>query len=74
MSKFAPPKKCLKDSKEHKIRTCLLAGQTLTPQEALNYFGHMRLADVVLDLRREGHNIVNLNEHLWRHHANYKLA
>lgn len=71
--KFLPPKKCRLDSKEYKVRTCLLAGNKLTPIEALNYFGHFRLADVVLDLRREGHDIPNLNERFRTKHAIYQL-
>jgi hypothetical protein len=70
--KKLPPKKCRKDSKEDKIRKCLLAYQSLTPLEALRYFGHMRLADVVLDLRREGVNIKNLNEKFPNKHAIYQ--
>lgn len=73
-NKFAPPKKCKKDSKENKIRQCLLNGNTLTPLEALNYFRHFRLADVVLDMRREGINVVNLNEKFRNRHANYQVV
>jgi hypothetical protein len=74
MKKKLPPKRCRKGSKESKIRQCLLAGNKLTPLECLNYFRHMRLADVVLDLRREGHRIVNLNEKHRNLHAVYQLA
>lgn len=56
------PKKCKKGSKEERIRKCLLAHNQLTPLEALKYFGHMRLADVVYDLRLEGHDVKNIGK------------
>lgn len=50
------------NSKETKIRKHLLAHKSLTPLQALTNFGHMRLADVVYDLRREGYRIENIGD------------
>lgn len=41
------------DSKEKRIRTCLLAGNTLTKVEALKFFRHLNLGDVVFKMRRD---------------------
>lgn len=41
------------DSKEKRIRTCLLAGNTLTKLDALNYFKHNNLADVCHKMNKE---------------------
>ena len=65
------PKKCKRGSKEERIRKCLLAHNQLTPLEALKYFGHMRLADVVYDLRKEGHDVKNVGRP--GGHANYYI-
>lgn len=35
----------------------LEAGNSITPIEALQKFGSLRLADVIFKLKREGHNI-----------------
>lgn len=45
------------DSKEKRIRTCLLAGNTLTKVEALKFFRHLNLGDVVFKMRKEGHDV-----------------
>ena len=44
-------------SQEQEILNYLKTGQTLSPLEALNRFGCMRLASRVYDLRNQGHRI-----------------
>jgi hypothetical protein len=39
------------------VRSYLLDGYSITPMDALNMFGCMRLAAVVHDLRKDGYNI-----------------
>lgn len=59
-------------SKQQKVMTCLKKwGNTLTPLEALQYFGVFRLAPIVGRMKEQGYNIVNLNEGSGRF-ANYK--
>ena len=40
------------------VRAWLLDGNTLTPLEALNRFGSLRLSAIIFDLREEGLPIV----------------
>lgn len=40
------------------VRTWLLNGNTITPLEALNKFGSLRLSAIIFDLREEGLPIV----------------
>ena len=46
-------------SQEKKILEYLLAGNTLTPIEALNMFGCFRLGARICELRQRGYEIVN---------------
>lgn len=50
-----------KTSLSHKaqIKAALLAGETITPIDALNRFGCFRLGARIWDLRDEGMNIIN---------------
>lgn len=52
------------------IRKALEAGRTLTPREALNEFGCMRLAARIKDLRKEGMDIETVLEDGF---GNYRL-
>ncbi len=45
------------DTQYHAILGDLLAGLSVTPLEALNRYGCMRLAAVVHRLRRDGHHV-----------------
>lgn len=44
-------------SKKTKIKEYLLAGYSITPLEALNYFHSMRLGAEIFKLRKEGMDI-----------------
>ena len=46
-------------SQEREILHYLKDGNTLTPIDALNKFGCFRLGARIMDLKKEGHNIVN---------------
>ena len=46
-------------SQEKQILEYLLAGNTLTPIEALNMFGCFRLGARICDLRQRGYDIIN---------------
>tara|TARA_A100001037_G_scaffold176129_1_gene157855 strand:- start:42 stop:239 length:198 start_codon:yes stop_codon:yes gene_type:complete len=48
-------------SQNTKILNYLLSGKKLTPIAALNKFGCFRLSARILDLRKEGHNIITEN-------------
>ena len=48
-------------SKKENIKDYMLQGNTITPREAIKHFDNYRLADVVFKLKKEGYNIVNLN-------------
>lgn len=45
-------------SQKAMVRAWLLDGHTLTPLEALNRFGSLRLSAIIFDLREEGLPIV----------------
>ena len=49
----------------------LKAGKTLTPLEALDRFGCFRLAARIIELRRDGYNIVTEGKDRW---AVYRLV
>lgn len=46
-----------KSSQKYRIRKWLLEGKSITPIDALNYFGAFRLSAIIFDLRNEGMNI-----------------
>lgn len=46
-----------KSSQKYRIRKWLLEGKSITPIDALNYFGAFRLSAIIFDLRSEGMNI-----------------
>ena len=48
-----------KRSKTDKIRGWLKSGRSITPKEAYEMFGSMRLAPIILNLKKEGLNIIN---------------
>ena len=48
-------------SQNKQILNYLLSGKKLTPLTALNKFGCFRLSARILDLRKEGHNIITEN-------------
>lgn len=65
------------DSKEKRIRTCLIAGNPLSKLEAIEYFGHLNLGDVVLQLRRDGHNVkttMKTNKKTGARYAEYQIC
>lgn len=62
-------------SKTDRLSSWLRAGRSITPVEALNRFGVMRLAARVHDMRREGLPIIT--ERVTRngaHVARYRMA
>lgn len=62
-------------SQEQKILAYLKSGRSLTPLAALRLFGSFRLGARIFDLRRAGHNIVNLGETRdGKTYARYKLV
>jgi len=63
------------DTQKAKIKVRLLRGNTITPIQALNVFGCLRLAAVIFKLRDEGmniHTIIVKNEN--KQYAKYVLA
>lgn len=52
------------------ILRALRAGRALTPVEALQDFGRLRLAARIYDLRQDGHDIVTF----WQQDANKRWA
>ena len=50
----------MRDSQNARILTYLQQGNSLTPLEALQWFGCLRLAARVLDLREAGHDIYSV--------------
>jgi len=51
-----------KRSKTDKVRGWLKSGRSITPKEAYEMFGSMRLAPIIFNLKEEGLNIVNANK------------
>jgi hypothetical protein len=49
--------KNLPETKKGKILAHLQSGRTITPAQALQYYGHFRLASCINRLRNEGYNI-----------------
>ncbi len=50
------------DSQAQQILSYLQAGNSITPRDAIQLFGCMRLAARIWDLRQDGHNIVSEDE------------
>lgn len=44
-------------TKKELVKRHLLAGNTITPMEALTEYGALRLSSIIYDLRKEGYNI-----------------
>ncbi len=62
------------ESQKTKVLNYLKAGNSLTPLEALNMFGSMRLAAIIEVLRnKEGYNIINDNSGKLEKYARYAL-
>jgi hypothetical protein len=47
-------------SQSERILAHLKAGNSITPLEALHWFGCLRLAARILDLREHGHNVISV--------------
>lgn len=61
------------DSKEKRIRTCLLSGQTLTKLEALNYFHHNNLGDIVFKMNKEKPGLIDKIWGTSRHKSRFAI-
>jgi len=63
------------ESQEKQILDYLKTGKSISPLEALNKFGCMRLASRICDLRRQGYNIEThmVYTSSWKKFAYYKL-
>jgi len=65
----------MKASQKTKVLDWLQSGKSLTPLEALDMFGSMRLAAIIEVLRnKEGYNIINENKTGEENYAKYRLA
>ena len=64
-----------KGSQREGILHFLQAGKTITPIDALNMFGCLRLATVIFDLRQEGWDIetIDTKSANGKNFASYKL-
>ena len=60
-----------RESKTKKVLRHLLSGLELTPMEAYRSYHTMRLGAIIHNLRKNGHNIINLNPN--HEYANYKI-
>jgi len=60
-------------SQADRILKILQSGRTLTPLDALRDVGCFRLGARVFELKRQGYNIVNLNQTGKNRFARYKL-
>lgn len=49
-------------SQRKQIAAYLMAGHRITPLEALNMFGSLRLSAVIFDLKKQGYNIQSSKE------------
>ena len=58
---------------KQQILNYLKGGNTLTPVEALNKFGCMRLGARIYDLKRDGHPIVRQLVGAGKKYAQYRL-
>ena len=65
----------MKDSSTQRLRRWILSGKSITPLQALDKFGCLRLGARIMDLRNEGYNIVTkMVEKNGKRFARYKLA
>ena len=63
-----------KQSQKDKILKHLEDGNSITPIEALEQFGCLRLADVIFRLKQDGHDIqTNMIEKGEKRYASYRL-
>ena len=64
----------MKDSSTQRLRRWILSGKPITPLQALDKFGCLRLGARIMDLRNEGYNIVTkMVEKNGKRFARYKL-
>ena len=62
-------------SANQKLRSWVLSGKSITPLQALQKFGILRLGARILDMRNDGHNIITeMIERDGKRFARYKLA
>lgn len=62
-------------SANQKLRSYILSGKAITPLQALQKFGILRLGARILEMRNEGHAIVTeMIERDGKRLARYKLA
>ena len=67
----------LKSSQKSLIKHYLQSGHDITPLEALNMFGCMRLSAVIFDLKKEGYNIITKtvkNKGSGKSYASYRMV
>lgn len=65
----------MKDSSTQRLRRWILSGKPITPLQALDKFGCLRLGARIMDLRNEGYNIVTkMVEKNGKRFARYKLV
>ena len=50
------------DTQERGVLEWLQSGHTITPLEALQKFGSLRLSAIIFDLRQKGHDIITFRE------------
>lgn len=58
-------------SKEKLVLAHLESGKTITPIEALNLYRSFRLAAIICELRKQGHNIITKDDK--NSYATYEL-
>lgn len=51
----------------------LQSGKSLSPLEALNYFGSLRLGAIIFDLKKDGYEIETEINQVGKHYAVYKM-
>lgn len=65
----------MKDSSTQRLRRWILSGKSITPLQALDKFGCLRLGARIMDLRNEGYDIVTKIVHKnGKRFARYKLS
>ncbi|MBU1308795.1 MAG: helix-turn-helix domain-containing protein [Gammaproteobacteria bacterium] len=63
-------------TQEDRVLNHLMQGRTITPFQALNEYGSLRLGAIIYDLKHKGHNIINEWEHnqdTGKRYARYRL-
>lgn len=64
----------MKDSSTQRLRRWILSGKPITPLQALDKFGCLRLGARIMELRNEGYNIMTkMVEKNGKRFARYKL-